>query len=158
MTIFDPEFWRKRMAAATNLRDAVYSGAGDGKWEEMDDLWRKALARNLAADTAVLDVGCGYGRLLDLMPSHWRGWYLGVDISPEFIDLARKGRHSDRTFEVHDFRNRAYRLEGGFDLAICGMLRGMIRGREPEAWPAIEENIRRCAKNVVYLEVDGEEP
>lgn len=155
--IFDPEFWRVRLAESPDRRDAIYAGACKSKWDEIDELWRKALARNVAADTAILDVGCGYGRLLDLLPPHWNGFYFGVDLCPEFIDLARK--RYPRPFAVYDLRERQYGLEKyEFDLAVCGMFRGMVRGNAPETWPAIEENIRRCAKNILYLEVDGEEP
>lgn len=158
--IFSPDYWRVRIAeAGSNLRDSVYAYACGAKWDEMDDLWRKALARHVAADTAILDVGCGYGRLLTLMPKHWGGYYVGTDVSPEFVAIAKRLHpgYADQ-FCVRDFRLRQLGLEGAFDLAVCGMVRGMVRLNAPDEWPGIEANVKRCARAVLYLEEFGEDP
>lgn len=165
LPVFDPDYWRTRIAeAGSRVRDAVYANACDARWDEIDALWRAALARHVAADTAILDVGCGYGRLLDLMPSWWRGHYLGLDLSVEFVQLARKklpavkGPGRAVEFLVWDMREPIRNMPYTYDLAVCGMVRGMVRAAAPDVWPVIEENVKRCAKNVLYLEVDGEEP
>jgi SAM-dependent methyltransferase len=69
----------------------------------------------LAAGAAVLDVGCGPGRHARALAE--RGLRVtGVDISPEFVALARAGAPPGATFEVADARHLTY--EGEFDLVL----------------------------------------
>ena len=51
----------------------------------------------------VLDFGCGTGQMLSVLKrlNGFEGEYVGYDISPEAIDLARK-THPDGRFEVRD--------------------------------------------------------
>ena len=65
----------------------------------------------------VLDVGCGYGGLLDYAKS--RGIvidYIGIDLVPEMIEHAR-AKHPDACFAVGDILSRSEPLE--VDYAIC---------------------------------------
>ena len=50
----------------------------------------------------LLDVGCGHGRLLQLLARFGFGEYLGVDISAEAIERARALSVPDTRFEVVD--------------------------------------------------------
>ncbi len=59
---------------------------------------------------SILDVGCGYGRLLDFLISNkfYKGKYWGVDIVPEFIEKAidinaNKANNPEKKFLVGDF-------------------------------------------------------
>jgi len=76
-------------------------------------------ALGLAAGKRVLDVGCGPGRhSLALARRGLR--VVGVDLSPEFVTLARDVATTeglDATFEVLDVRDLAHAAE--FDAAIC---------------------------------------
>jgi len=73
----------------------------------------------LTAGQRVLDVGCGPGR--HALAFTRRGMeVVGVDLSPEFIALARAAATETNTparFEVLDVRNLAY--DAAFDAAIC---------------------------------------
>ncbi len=92
----------------------------------------------------VLDVGCGPGR--HALALARRGFTVhGVDLSPEFIALARESAAAeelDVTFEVRDVRELAFDSE--FDAAIClcqggfGLLGGI---RE-------EDVVRRIGRSV----------
>jgi SAM-dependent methyltransferase len=84
----------------------------------------------------VLDVGCGPGR--HTLAFARRGLeVLGVDLSPDFVSLARQAAAAEglgARFEVGDVRELAY--DAGFDAAVClcqggfGLLGG---GDEPAA-------------------------
>lgn len=101
-----------RFLGPAYLRNAFTKGTV----QEIDFLWD---ALGLAAGQRVLDVGCGPGRhALELAR---RGVaVVGVDASPEFIELGREAAKAEglpARFEVLDVRDLAY--EGEFDAAIC---------------------------------------
>lgn len=51
---------------------------------------------------SVLDVGCGFGDLYGFLSERFKGLtYLGVDISPRFVEIARK-KHPDAKFSCTD--------------------------------------------------------
>ncbi|HEX6310745.1 MAG TPA: methyltransferase domain-containing protein [Acidimicrobiia bacterium] len=92
-----------------------------------------------------LDVGCGPGR--HALALARRGIeVVGVDLSPDFVALARKAAVAERlpaTFEVLDVRELAFDSE--FDAAIClcqgGF--GLLGGRED---PAVIDRIVRAVR------------
>ena len=91
-------------------------------------------ALGLTPGMRVLDVGCGPGR--HSLALARRGFdVVGVDLSPEFVALARQAATAEGLpvwFEVLDVRDLAY--DGGFDAAIClcqggfGLLGGTDEG------------------------------
>jgi len=52
------------------------------------------------AGSRILDVGCGFGHMLDYLQA-WdiKAHYTGIDICPEFIDIARQ-RHPEADFRL----------------------------------------------------------
>jgi SAM-dependent methyltransferase len=52
---------------------------------------------------AILDVGCGHGRLLQLLAPYGLSSYLGIDVSTEAVRLARSLGVANASFEVADF-------------------------------------------------------
>ncbi len=100
-------------------------------------------ALGLQPGMRVLDVGCGPGRHAHALAE--RGIEVhGVDLSPEFIDLARDSTADlPATFEVLDVRDLAFASE--FDAAIClcqgGF--GLLGGTDDEA---IIANIARAVR------------
>src|SRR5262249_25794605 len=87
-----------------------------GTEQEVDHL---VGALGLAPGDRVLDVGCGPGR--HALALARRGYeVVGVDLSPDFIALAREAADTEglpATFEVVDVRNLDYDAE--FEAAIC---------------------------------------
>lgn len=74
--------------------------------------------------STVLDVGCGYGRLLDFLASKkaYIGEYLGIDIVPEFIEKAIRihavnPKKPESQFLVGDFLAQDFTYRK-FDVAI----------------------------------------
>ena len=59
---------------------------------------------NIPADAWVLDLGCGNGELaLEWLSGDPSGRYIGVDVSPHLLDIAREKVHDPRvTFHVLD--------------------------------------------------------
>lgn len=65
--------------------------------------WLRLLLRRQPPDALVVDLGCGTGHLLDLLPEIPRDRYLGLDVSAQMLALA-SCRHPGYSFRVHDFR------------------------------------------------------
>jgi cyclopropane fatty-acyl-phospholipid synthase-like methyltransferase len=73
------------------------------------------------AGDRVLDIGCGPGTMLGLMPEGVD--YLGADLSAEYIDSARKAYGSRGKFICQRVDREAFRGQEGFDIVIaCGLL------------------------------------
>lgn len=82
--------------------------------------------RQLVADIdierkTILDAGCGMGDLLPYLYTNANKFnYLGIDITPEFIEIAQK-RYSGHTFQVGDPFDGS--LHQNFDVIIsCGVM------------------------------------
>ena len=81
--------------------------------------WRDRLVADhgLAADSDVLDIGCGIGRVaVALIPVLTEGTYEGFDIVPQFIRWCSREitpRHPRFRFRLADVRNRQYNRHGG---------------------------------------------
>lgn len=87
------------------------SGAGGGDGVGKIQRWKKA---GFIDGMSVLDYGCGYGAILDGISD--RSKYLGVDIVPQAIDLAR-GLYPECRFAVLS----PGKLDGGqFDFVGAG--------------------------------------
>lgn len=162
--VFDPAYWDARLAkadAAGHLHWSVYESSHE-VFDSAAVRHASVLAREVGPRDRILDAGCGYGRLLDILPASWAGEYLGVDLSPSLIERARAlyGHRSNATFLVGNLRNLPA-AEPAFDLAVCVSVRGMVvREAGSEEWTKIETALRRAARRVLLLEyradVDGD--
>lgn len=164
--IFEQDFWKERLSKAIargQVHRAVFETNG-GAWQAIEDKHVEILKRHVKSDTSILDAGCGWGRLLTMLPEGWEGRYLGIDLSHMFIDVARSsfiGKH----FVCRDLREpipRAYVARDGstidtsqFDLCILVSMRPMvIRNAGGEVWDLMEKNIRERCDRILYLEYD----
>lgn len=160
LTILDDQFWSERLREAQELHHAIYK-CPRGVWDQIAERHKKILSRIIDPSHSILDVGCGWGRLLDLLPPEWSGNYLGVDISQTFLDLARKN-HPDEQFLLADLTKTNLREVSGvapcYDWAILISIRPMvIRHLGTDAWLAMESNIQRVATKILFLEYDPED-
>jgi SAM-dependent methyltransferase len=81
-----------------------------------DELYSLLVTRgNLTPEATVLDIGCGYGRLLyGLVRGGWHGRYVGVDVLAKHVDWCSDNLgDGDRvTFEHANVRNDRYNRKG----------------------------------------------
>lgn len=160
--IWDTEFWRERLSRAggDNLHHAVYL-CTRSQWDKISEAHRKILAANVGDTDWVLDCGCGYGHLLELMPPRWRGIYTGVDLSPDMIARAQQRHHGNprATFAVRNLTDLRPAEDGVYDWAVLKSIRPMVtREMGADAWAPMEAEIRRVAKRLLYLEYDPDDP
>ena len=87
------EYWKVRLEEAKRHNDLRYS-VYIGSWDRTEETHIGILNQFIEPSDSVLDAGCGYGRAAELMPG---GKYTGVDISKEFIDIAKKSTYSKET-------------------------------------------------------------
>ena len=153
--ILNPEYWRKRLIEARKeqIHTSIFR-CGYERWLEIEQVHKRILSEVVGKDMSILDVGCGYGRLLTLMPRHWKGIYWGVDLSEDFVHLARQ-TYPDRDFFVGEILTFNPTLK--FDLAILISIRPMIiRNLGQEYWDTVESHLRQHVTQILYLEYDPE--
>jgi SAM-dependent methyltransferase len=81
-------------------------------WEEME-----VLGKEVFEGAKVLDIGCGNGRLLSVLPQNIQ--YLGIDLCKGLIEEARR-RYPERRFIVGDFLTLPYkRLGNDYDFIFA---------------------------------------
>lgn len=153
--IFDPDYWKVRLerAKGDNLHHAIFRCSAE-RWRDIWEKHRQILRAKIGPMDRILDAGCGWGRLLDLLPvPPW--WYVGVDLSPSFIEKAKEEHPRWRNhFHVGDLRRLPF-LSQDFDWAIMVSIRPMIyRNAGIGAWQECERELRRVAKRLLYLEYD----
>lgn len=153
--ILDPLYWRGRLNSVPDdsLHHSIYVCPRD-KWDKIEQAHKKILKETIGNDS-VFDVGCGYGRLLRLLGKDWHGSYLGADLSPDFIDMARLD-YPKRVFVVADLtKDMAQFYKHSFDWAVMISIRPMIIGNLGKAvWDEMEKGIRKIAKRLLFLEYD----
>ena len=155
LPVEDPAFWKERLEKSkkTKLHYSVYI-CNPIMWSEAEEKHRRILKEKVGPTTSVLDVGCGYGRLIDLMPEDWRGAYMGLDVSPDFLQIAR-ANHPNHTFiltNVMDFNPIAK-----YDIGVLVSVRPMIkRNCGEEYWNQMEAKLMTLANELIYLEIGGD--
>lgn len=157
--INDPLYWKQRLATAVERHHSIFR-CDKERWLRIEAKHREILAKVVHPEWSVLDAGCGYGRLLTLIPKNWRGWYQGVDISPDFVQLARTEwpRHDWHQFQVGDLRSLSF-IDRSFDVAVLISIRPMVRRNlGEEEWDKMERELKRVAKRLLYLEYDENDP
>jgi SAM-dependent methyltransferase len=86
------------------------------EYREMGVRFKELVADLKLDDKSILDAGCGMGDLLPFIYAKATNFkYLGVDINPRFIDIAKK------RYEGHDFKVLdpfSEKIAGHFDVVI----------------------------------------
>lgn len=164
--ILKPDYWAERLKQAVEageLHRAVYL-CPQARWLEIEARHRDILALHIKPHSNVIDVGCGYSRLLDLLPGPRTGLYAGIDISPDLLyegvkrynetPVPHAWYHGDVTAGVYQL-DALVRAVGKFDWAVMISFRPMIiRNLGVEAWARAEANVRKWAEKLLYLECD----
>lgn len=149
--IFDSNYWMRRMERAKRPHHAVYI-CRDELWQEIEESHRVILENCVTPEMSILEVGCGWGRLLSLLPQEWKGDYLGIDLCPGFIDKARS-TWPGREFRCADIRE--FDIQKQYDMCIMISIKPMIlRNVGETAWSEIEQKCKKHARQILYLEYD----
>jgi trans-aconitate methyltransferase len=88
------------------------------EYEGQQERFRVLCEAGVTDGSSVLDVGCGFGDLYDYLRLNFSNVaYLGIDINPNMIDVART-KYAQALFEVADFgtwdgKSRDYVLASG---------------------------------------------
>jgi ubiquinone/menaquinone biosynthesis C-methylase UbiE len=145
------EFWRDRIKTAQKESFSVYV-TSEKDWNRINEAHKTILESEIRPGQRVLDAGCGYGRWAYLFDD-----YVGVDFSPDFIELAQS-KHPDKKFIQADLKRLPFDDES-FDVAFCVSIKKMIIDNLGEtAWQDMEDELRRVAKKVLILEYETPEP
>ncbi|MFA5056478.1 MAG: class I SAM-dependent methyltransferase [Opitutaceae bacterium] len=147
--IDDPQFWRPRLRRAlaqNEIHRSVYD-VNQGAWDNIQATHRELLAKLIPPGTRLLDAGCGYGALCEVLP---QAEYVGIDLSPDFIQEARK-RNPGKAFDVADLRKLPF-PDRSFDMCIARSLDGMVKDRLGTAtWRLMETELLRVADRLLLL-------
>lgn len=152
LPVTTPAFWKERIERASKEGREHYSVylARQTLWDAIGEAHKKILARECVG-YKTLDAGCGYGRA-----SEWVEDYTGVDISPDFIQLAQQ-KYPTRTFILADLVRLPF-ADNHFDVAFCISIKNMVVGNLGEgAWEPMEEELKRVANRVLLLEYEEAE-
>lgn len=151
MNVSDPGYWADRIAkCGGDLHRAMFEGNAD-QMSQVHERQRQRIAGiGIQPNDAILDIGCGYGRLLTLLPSDWHGDYFGFDISQEFITIARV-LHPGRNFMVAD--GRSVKLRGKYKYGIALWVSAMLQANEQkQTWDAMVANLGQCTERIVAID------
>lgn len=146
------EFWRDRVVdtllSEQHIHNAIYKCDFE-VWQNVQNVHREVLQRVLRRGTKVLDAGCGYGALCEIVPAGVE--YIGLDFSPELLAVARL-RYPQAQFIQADLRDLSTFRDYQFDVAICRSIEGTIKDNlGNSAWEHIEAQISRVAKKLLLL-------
>lgn len=164
--IYDPKFWRERLHKAVGRgvpHTAVYRISTE-EMEKINAKHREILAREVGLADWVFDAGCGYGRLIELLPDKWRGTYAGVDLSPDMIGYAKtiwplpssSTKYEFLSFNVGKIDEYlTLKFPGDFDVGVCVSIRDMIvHNVGQDEWDRILAAMKRVCQKVLVLEYD----
>lgn len=164
--ILNPLYWQERIRQAppNQFHHSIFK-CNPSVWQKIEEKHREILAKHIKPIDSIFDAGCGWGRLLDLLPEEWHGVYLGLDISPDFIDMAHKRFDKDPKYTNCQFMVGDLRFVGQADEVIPKMnwavlisIRPMIkRHLGDEEWAKIDTGLHRIADKLLFLEYDADD-
>lgn len=152
--VTDPQFWRTRLlqahASGRGLHTAIYD-VDPETWDSIQCETRGRVLNAVLPGRRILDIGCGYGAVYDCLPNNFKTGYVGIDVSPELVEIA-KLRHPEGNFVVADATRLPF-SSGHFDLAVIRSIRAMLmRAGLPRVFASILREARRVASGVLVLE------
>jgi cyclopropane fatty-acyl-phospholipid synthase-like methyltransferase len=154
--ILDPEYWRLRLVRSEEPHHTVFKCSSD-KWKMICDKHKEILENTIRPKDSILDAGCGWGRLIELLPHWWIGDYLGIDISPDLIEKARVD-YPRREFIVGNLTDSIQLVDGEFDWVIMISMRPMIiRNLGQAYWDLINTKLKCFSDRILFLEYDEED-
>lgn len=116
------EYWRKMIKRYKKALQRHGSSIRALKWKSESAMLvrHEELLKDLdMKDKTLLDVGCGFGDILNnpkLSTPNQKLNYLGVDIIKEFVEIARK-KHPGYKFSVRNYFEKPFKRN--FDIILC---------------------------------------
>lgn len=145
------EFWKERIDTAKKDQFTVYV-CGEEMWKNINETHKNILLETIPKNAIVLDAGCGYGRWSELFDN-----YIGVDFSPDFIEMAKK-RYPNKDFQVGNLKSLQFK-DQQFDFAFCVSIKKMvIDNLGEEEWNLMLKELKRVSKKVLVLEYEDPKP
>lgn len=136
---FDPRslYWKGKGAAHQRFRQF---------WAEIDFTGK-----------SVLDIGCGFGELGKFLLKRYEGVkYTGIDITPEFIETAKKEIPNGSFFVADLFKDK---IEGHYDIVIAsGVLNSKIEGNNMEYRKNAIEKMFSLTQDIFAFNMLGSHP
>ena len=135
--------------------DSIYDPAAWSRLPEYGALQQQAprdlplyalLKRDMQMGDRILDVGCGSGRLANVLKEYNYIKYTGIDITPSYIELA-KMTFPKYAWQVGDCRDLPYDAQSFDRVWSCNLLIHL-------AWDDIQvalDEMKRVAKEAIYL-------
>jgi SAM-dependent methyltransferase len=156
--VVNPVYWKDRLDKVRTHKLSLHRSVfvcPDIRWRFIEETHRTIIIKLIKPTDSIIDIGCGYGRLLNLMPPTWRGCYLGLDICEEFLSMARE-THKGMSFLHYDILNPKFELPYRLaDWCVLASFKYMIiRNLGDEAWKVAEANISKLCRYALYLEYD----
>ena len=151
--IFDSDYWKTRSETAPQEHHAIYKVSVE-EWKSIEERHRAILQEKISEEDSILDAGCAWGRLLYLLPTGWRGDYLGVDLSSVFIKQAIS-LHPERKnqFVIGDLRKLSSIAQVNYDWAILISTKQMVIGNVGQSiWEQIETELKKVCRRILVLE------
>lgn len=151
----DTEFWRRRILRVLATGGMLHQVILDDSYE----LWQYIqyetaghLRRHIEPGSKVLDAGCGYGALCCCFKmTNLEVDYLGVDISPELIEMASY-RYPEQKFRVGDISKLPF-PKGTFDWVVFRSVGNMITTQcGEETWARMHAELCRVGARLMRLE------
>lgn len=154
------QFWHDRLFTAVATGRDLHTIVYDIDYETWCEINRKT--KQIMSDVLkqfksprVLDVGCGYGSLYEQL----KGWtnvdYVGVDLSPDLLEIAciRNPKAKSRFIEA-DANDLPFESDS-FDLAVFRSMRQMIEDNLGNAsWHRLQKEVFRVAKSLLIIEYE----
>lgn len=152
------EFWYNRVitaiATGKELHTIIYN-TDYQNWCRIQQITDSVIRTNIIEGSSILDVGCGYGALLELIPAD-KYDYLGIDLSPDLINVG-KIRYPNAKLSVGCMPQYTQSLyeDKSFDYAICRSIKGMFDlYNKSDQWESIHRELNRVSKNIILLEYE----
>jgi len=149
--IENPYYWLEKMIEARitgQLHRAIY-WTSNANWDVIQKSHRNYFYQLLTAEHKVLDVGCGYGALIECIPSEVD--YTGIDLNPYLVAWGSRRYETNRLF-VGDGKNLSQFQDKTFDYTISrSVVGGLSEDCGFEYVDLLKEEMKRVSHKTIYL-------
>lgn len=153
-----PGFWAARINSQRKenlpLHQIIYRTSGHD-WGKIQNSTRKILQRHMKDHQKILDVGCGIGSVYEALPSKNID-YLGIDLSPELIEVARKS-YPEGEFKVGDILVETQNYSDKyFEVVVLRNVESAIRYLGEGVLANLKKELLRISNNLIIQEYKGD--